>query len=459
MSNSDSSNGYPFPPLPDLGSDSAQQAFFPTMDAITQTAPPVPAASEPPVQAESTMQQPISPSPETPQSPFTPDAQNTATEPSFPMTPAAPAAEQTPISQPTVPVAPPAPPVQPAASEASNPIASAFDQMEETETKAAQQNLFAKRPIFKFAGVSEPIEGDELTFDELRLQKVADFPELDEGKTTWSVTYGKIVKAVVKPKTQKIAELKREIETSKEFVEALKKAKDKNPDCLVIPRVAAEKKGKLPAYKGIYPDFLSAISSGKLISLVPGRDGHVHEIRNNDMGMFVTPTEGHQELSPIEAGFTPALPPVPSEVLDVIISFFRRGMFTPQGDFEALAHILWDKEKFEYIVSIPDQVVSAHSVIATTPEYDEARFIHYISIHSHNSMRAYFSKIDDADEKATRVYAVVGRLQDYYPDIKVRISNGGNFLNIHPQQVFTLDEIAYPSDWDNKISVRKGHVA
>ena len=53
------------------------------------------------------------------------------------------------------------------------------------------------------------------------------------------------------------------------------------------------------------------------------------------------------------------------------------------------------------------------------------RYIHYADLHSHNRMPAVFSKTDDHDERATRVYMVVGRLDRYFPEITVRISNGG----------------------------------
>jgi hypothetical protein len=51
-------------------------------------------------------------------------------------------------------------------------------------------------------------------------------------------------------------------------------------------------------------------------------------------------------------------------------------------------------------------------------------------------MRAFFSATDNADEKATRVYAVIGNVLSYFPEIKVRISNGGKFHEIEPEVVF-----------------------
>jgi hypothetical protein len=45
-----------------------------------------------------------------------------------------------------------------------------------------------------------------------------------------------------------------------------------------------------------------------------------------------------------------------------------------------------------------------------------------MDIHSHNTMPAKFSFIDDQDEKATRLYAVLGKLDGYWPGIDLRLS-------------------------------------
>jgi len=45
----------------------------------------------------------------------------------------------------------------------------------------------------------------------------------------------------------------------------------------------------MSAYKGVFNDMESADNSGKLICIVPGSDGKVYEIRNEEMGRFITP--------------------------------------------------------------------------------------------------------------------------------------------------------------------------
>jgi hypothetical protein len=72
-------------------------------------------------------------------------------------------------------------------------------------------------------------------------------------------------------------------------------------------------------------------------------------------------------------------------------------------------------------------------------------------------MKAFFSSVDDRDEKATRLYTVIGNLHEYFPDIKTRISNGGKFMEIAPLCVFELAESSFPMKWTEKVRFRARH--
>lgn len=79
---------------------------------------------------------------------------------------------------------------------------------------------------------------------------------------------------------------------------------------------------------------------------------------------------------------------------------------------------------------VPHQVVGKAFVNAELDDdalLDTSRYLHYADLHSHNNMRAKFSSRDDRDERANRVYMVVGRLDRYFPEITVRICNGRTF--------------------------------
>ena len=130
-----------------------------------------------------------------------------------------------------------------------NPLLAAMERQEEKTAPKVAEPIFAQLPVFSYNGSEAPIEDTEQTFDELRLSKLTDFPEFDEAQSlSWKVVYGKIVKEIVLPKKTKIGQIKREIETSKEFINALKKATDKHPKCLVKPSISMQKKGDASAY-------------------------------------------------------------------------------------------------------------------------------------------------------------------------------------------------------------------
>ena len=325
-----------------------------------------------------------------------------------------------------------------------------------TKATKAEPKLDEKPPVFVYAGATENIDDTSMTFDELRIEKAHDFPELDDGKrVSWSVEYGKITRNVPDPKGTSIGKMKSDIETSKEFTDSLKRARDKNPVCKIKPRVTAQSKGTVTAYKGVFPTLEEAEASGKVISIVPSKDGNVYEIRNTEMGRFITTVTGCELLSDVRAGFTPALPRIPAELMMQILAFFRH--FAQNGaESEALLNVYWDKEDQQFIVDAPEQEVTKISVDTQLSEkFASERYIHYMDIHSHNTMNAFFSPVDDHDEKATRLYTVVGRLDGCVPEVRTRISNGSKFLEINPAEVFEFaGGGSFPKEWEEQVNIK-----
>jgi len=339
-------------------------------------------------------------------------------------------------------------------AEQTKPVPAEEKKPETPETKTADNENFAdKSPVFEYAGATENIDDASKTFDELRIEKSADFPELEDGKrVSWTVEYGKITRAVGDPKGTSIGKIKSDIETSKEFAESLKKrGADKNPVCKVKPRVTAQSKGNKTSYRGVFTNAEEAEASGKVISVVPAKDGRIYEIRKTNMGKFITPITSGDMLSDVRAGFTPALPLIPMDLTMSVYGFFREYM--QNGDErEVLVNIYWDTEDKLFIADAPEQTVTKASVDSKTDgEYSGERYIHYMDIHSHNSMKAFFSDTDNNDERATRLYSVIGHLDKFYPDIKTRISNGGKFLEIDPSEVFERIAKPFPEVWKNRV--------
>jgi PRTRC genetic system protein A len=88
---------------------------------------------------------------------------------------------------------------------------------------------------------------------------------------------------------------------------------------------------------------------------------------------------------------------------------------------------------------IPLQHQSAGSVIAVNPfsgGVDTA-----IEVHSHHSMRAFFSSTDNKEEQVGfRIYAVLGRIDSEQPEIRVRVGIYGHFQEIPANWVFDLPD-------------------
>lgn len=358
----------------------------------------------------------------------------------------------------------------PTKDEGDQDLFAVFAQKDEASVAAKQAeppqqtsiSLFDKAPIFCYGGAKEAIEDTSMTFEELRIDKSEDFPELAEGKkVSWTVEYGKTSKYVTDPKGTTIAKIKEEIEKSKAFLDNLKKAKDKekNPDCLVKPKVTAQSKG-IAAYKGVFPSVENARASDKAICLIPAQDGRFYELRKTEMGDFVAPKSNIVEFSTVRAGFTPALPLIPKTLMEQIISFFRCFM-NESGEFEAMAHIYWDRENEEFIAHVPKQQVSKTRIDADLSDniLPEERYLLYADIHSHNSMKAKFSATDDSDELATRLYIVVGCLDRYYPSIAVRTSCGGAYQELDPAVVIESVGEVFPHEWLGKVEKREVSMA
>ena len=339
-------------------------------------------------------------------------------------------------------------------SEEQDPFEAALAQANQKQAEKDKSGLVLKLPIFSYANAKEEIVDTSKTFDELRNEKAEDFPELDDATAvSWKMTYGTITKTVTTPKKTTIASLKKQIEESKEFMDCLKKAKGE-VECKVIPSVTAKKKGIVASYKGVANSLEEAVSSGKQIVFVPSSDGKIYEVRNNQIGTFIAEADSVSLFSKVRAGFIPALPKIPYSILSEIIAFFKT-FVTEKSENEAMANIYWSFEEEKYRVHVPKQTVTKASVDTNLPDINEEKFLLVMEVHSHNTMGAVFSRTDDKDEIATRLYTVIGRLDKVFPDMTTRISVGGKHLVIDPAIVFDGIGGEFPEKWKEAVEIRK----
>ena len=189
----------------------------------------------------------------------------------------------------------------------------------------------------------------------------------------------------------RIISVKEMIERSPTFLDALKKAKDKNPDCYVKPKITGKNKG-IAAYRGNFNTLEEAMASDKVICLIPSDDGRIYELRKTEQGDFIAPKNKVVDFQRIRAGFFPTLPLIPQSLVGQIVSFFRSFMWENE-EYEALALIYWDKVEKRFLAYVPKQAVTKDHIDADLrgcPYDDESRYIRYADIHSHNSMDAFF---------------------------------------------------------------------
>lgn len=126
------------------------------------------------------------------------------------------------------------------------------------------------------------------------------------------------------------------------------------------------------------------------------------------------------------------LPKIPRVLFDTIVADF-----TAHSDIERILRIYWDRDNKSYQLVAP---------LADATTAGRA-FIHYrfpslpqnmqlvLTVHSHNTMPAYFSSTDNADEAVTGIYGVVGTVNTT-PTSKFRVGMEGAFSDISFDMLF-----------------------
>ena len=440
-------------------------AVWPGEEPAQQTAAAAPVQAEP-VPAAPPTAQPAAPQDAIPtpvpavQNPQTPQAAPPTEQQVIPQAQQVvpqvqPAAQQQPVAQPQPVMQQAAPDPAPVQETMLDKFDMVMQNLEVQGEKRMLEALAAKPAIFAYAKVKENIEDRDSTFEDLRQRYEADFPELSDPKTiSWTVNYGKTTKSVSNPGSDKVYDIKAEIENSKVFKEALKKAKtdaEKNPECIVKLFKKAQTKGEaLSGIKELCLTKAEAAQTNKPIVLLPSKDGRVYEQRRNEIGCFTAPAENVREFEDIQAEFKMALPKIPAHIFSKVMGFFKS--ISDELHYEVLVHILYDTEEKEYIIKVPKQRISEASVNSETDEPYPDRYIHVMDFHSHNTMPAVFSGTDNADEKETRLYAVAGRFNRTFPEITVRAGCAGKFIPLNSEDVFEGDFFgSYPEEWKENI--------
>ena len=338
------------------------------------------------------------------------------------------------------------------------------EQSEEDTLKELMAKIAQSRPVFDYASIQDEIKDADMTFEQLRVKMSADCPELESrAHVSWSLSYAGFSERITDVNST-IYDAKSKLEQSKKFKDALKKRKpaDKLPVCSVKPTVTAQKKGILsfPAYKAVCESVEAAEKANVPICYIPSQNGQIYEMRRNEIGTFIAPSSKIVELDMVRAGFQMNLPRLPAAKLAEIISFFRRVCAAYDCCMEALVNVYWDRVEQEYILHVPAQQATAVSVETDLSDRpDESRYYLVMEVHSHNMMAARFSRTDDADEQATRLYMVIGRLDRFYPEIRCRFACGGQYIEIPAEQVCERTDVPFSTAWLTAVHAHRREAA
>lgn len=182
--------------------------------------------------------------------------------------------------------------------------------------------------------------------------------------------------------------------------------------------------------RGIYFSTKELINDNKPVQILITKKG-IYEIRKMPLvGIFsrrMEEIEANLEDDWME-GLYFALPKIPLSILHEVMDYFRRSL--PN---EAMAYI---RHNGSYYVSYPEQISTDQRIFYNKPLLDDV----VVEIHSHGFHPAFFSEIDNEDEKATGIYAVMGRINTNSPEIKARISCGGYYIEIEPAEIFDFQK-------------------
>jgi PRTRC genetic system protein A len=204
----------------------------------------------------------------------------------------------------------------------------------------------------------------------------------------------------------------------------------------------------------IWPNWTEMV---KPVNYVLRGDG-LWEVRQNAVGFFCVhaakaklpgfPKENNAPFHALRNG------KIPYVLLQEIIYFFKK--VCDDSKDEVYMQIFWDTENNRYYNHCPLQEVSGASVdYQRDPELEESHVL-ALEIHSHNTMGAYFSPVDDADEKADRYYGVVGELGKSTPALKFSYVCGGTRQIIGLEGIFQEapenEEELFPREWLKRVT-------
>ena len=144
-------------------------------------------------------------------------------------------------------------------------------------------------------------------------------------------------------------------------------------------------------------------------------------------GVRVVLPYGHFECREdgTEADFHLSAQKIPGGLLCEIYWFFRKNPCK-----EAAAQIFYDDKTGMYELYFPKQRSNMCHVVFDRDMALEEEKVLVMDIHSHGRMDAFFSSVDNHDEKGTRLFLVLGKIDSTKPACKLRAGIAGHYRTL-----------------------------
>ncbi len=163
--------------------------------------------------------------------------------------------------------------------------------------------------------------------------------------------------------------------------------------------------------------------------VVQGRDGFMYRIEQMPYGCFDCREDGS------DVDFRMTERKIPYGILLDVVAFFKKNPLK-----EAAAQVFYDVNTRKYEIYYPEQKVTFASVVFTRSHDMERDKVLVMDIHSHGTMNAFFSSVDDNDEKGTRLFMVYGNLDKKEITYKLRAGIAGNYKMLKLNDVFEMED-------------------
>ncbi len=177
----------------------------------------------------------------------------------------------------------------------------------------------------------------------------------------------------------------------------------------------------------------------------------VFETVNNKFFKAIVKSE-MKELPEIEPKIKLKIEKIPSDTMSQIVAFFKK--VYAEHKAEAIILLYYSLEKKHYVIGVPEQTVSgASAVYDKVPHIKGYRLIG--SIHSHGSMSAFHSGVDDTDELDwDGIHITIGTIENPTYSVSM-VSNGTRFM-MKEEDIMQIEEIkSFPKEWMDQVNKPK----